>query len=350
MEDRLEAVVWDGGRDGTLRLVDQRKLPQVWERLACETLDAVVEAIATLTVRGAPAIGVAAAYGVVVGVREHHEARGADAALEHTLAALAASRPTARNLFTALERMKAKAGGLLELPRDELLDALLAEARAFHAEDKELCEAIGAHGWSLVPEKGAVLTHCHAGALATGGIGTALGVMHRAQREGVRFAAYACETRPLLQGARLTAWELGERGIPVTLVCDTMAASVMASGKVGCVIVGADRIAKNGDTANKIGTLGLAVMARHFGIPFYIAAPSSTFDLSLEDGAGIPIEERDGSEVRGVRGTPTAPDQVAVWNPAFDVTPASLIHGIITERGLITEPDAQKIEALLGSS
>ncbi len=348
MDERLDAVVWQGDVEGQLLLVDQRRLPQVWERIACPSLASVVEAIASLTVRGAPAIGVAAGYGVVVGMRElrglEHEA-----ALQQTVEALAGSRPTARNLFEVLERMRSRAEELAGQPRQAVLARLLEHARAIHAEDRARCEAIGEHGWRLVPAGGAVLTHCHAGALATGGIGTALGVLHRARREAVAFAVYAGETRPLLQGARLTAWELQETGADVTLVCDTMTAALMAAGRVDMVLVGADRIARNGDTANKIGTLGLAVMAHHFGIPFYVAAPSSTFDLKLADGRGIPIEERDAAEVRGVRGTPTAPDGVKVWNPAFDVTPARLIRGIITQFGVIESPCEASVAAMLGA-
>ncbi len=316
----LETLSWIGGIDGYLRLIDQTRLPVEFVHAECRTVEAVWEAIRSLRVRGAPAIGIAAAYGLCVGVQTA-AADDADAffsRLDETAAYLAASRPTAVNLFWALHRMKAVAAGLRGGGVREIAAALLAEAKAIHAEDRRMCRAIGRHGAELLCDGQGVLTHCNAGGLATADYGTALAVIFAAVESGKRLRVYADETRPLLQGARLTAWELKQRGIDVTLICDNMAAQVMREGRVGAVITGADRIAANGDTANKIGTYGVAVLAAAHKIPFYIAAPGSTFDLSLESGQQIPIEQRDPREVTHGFGRQTAPEGIDVYNPAFE--------------------------------
>src|SRR5438093_4790595 len=330
-------IAWIGGTDGFVRLIDQTLLPTRLEFRDCRTVEEMWEAIRNLRVRGAPAIGVAAAMGVVLGMQPLEDrTRGAYwNRLREVTAYLRTSRPTAVNLFWALNRMERCVHGRTEeLSPEQLTALLLQEARAIEEEDRRMCRAIGEAGAALIQEGQGVLTHCNAGGLATADYGTALAVFFRAAEQGRRFEVYADETRPLLQGARLTAWELQQRGIPVTLICDSMAAQVMKEGRVQTVVVGADRIAANGDTANKIGTYAVALLARAHGIPFYVAAPSSTFDLSLPTGDGIPIEQRDPREVTQGFGRPTAPDGVKVYNPAFDVTPAALITGIITERGL----------------
>jgi len=331
----LEASRW---HDDHMEIVDQSQLPGKIAIVRMETLEDVVDAIRTLKIRGAPAIGIAAGYGVVVGVRNlARNGKLSSDAIEDVLRRLAASRPTAVNLPWALERMRKVVGAVGLRDGNVLVDALLREAIAIHEEDKELCRKISAYGTELIPE-GGVLTHCHAGALATGGIGTAVGVIRTAHEMRKSVHVYADETRPLLQGARLTAWELVQLGVPVTLICDNMAASLMASGKIQSVIVGADRIASNGDTANKIGTYSVAVLAKYHGIPFFVAAPYSTIDTTLKSGAEIPIEQRDSNEVRGFRDQLWAPENVPVWNPAFDVTPAELITAIVTESGVSRYP------------
>ena len=325
-----------------LRLLDQRRLPTEELFLECRALQQVAEAIKTLAVRGAPAIGVAAAYGVVIGVQEAVESGNSIDAqtLADIIEKLAATRPTAVNLFWALERMK-KAGekGLKnDFDKDDLRDLLLAEADRIYAEDDQAHHQLGKFGVQLIPAGARILTHCNAGALACAEYGTALGVMRAAQTAGKNIKVYADETRPLLQGSRLTTWELLKEKIPVTLICDNMAAHCMAKGMIDLVIVGADRIAANGDTANKIGTYSVALAAKAHNLPFYVAAPTATIDFSLADGAAIPIEERDPDEVRFFGEKRTAPAEVAVYNPAFDVTPATLINAIITEKGIFT-PD-----------
>ncbi len=333
-------LAWIGDHNGHLRLLDQTRLPVELTYLDCRTVEEVWTAIRALSVRGAPAIGVAAAYGVVLGVRENGPLEASKR--------LRTSRPTAVNLFWALDRMDRLAASLSPaLPRDELGRRLLDEAHFIEDEDRRTCRAIGAAGANLIQDGSGVLTHCNAGGLATAEYGTALAVLFTAAERGRPFRVFVDETRPLLQGARLTAWELQQAGLDATLICDNMAAQVMKEGRVNLVIVGADRIAANGDTANKIGTYGVAVLARHHGIPFYVAAPVSTFDLSLVNGAGIPIEQRDPREVTHGFGRQTAPDGIAVYNPAFDVTPAELIAGIITERGIIRPVDAESIRAAL---
>ena len=339
------SVRWEGAADGQLWLLDQTKLPGELLEFACPSAQAVWDAIRQLKVRGAPAIGIAAAYGVITGMQERLEASSelpsaaAQSLLNQVCDFLATSRPTAVNVFWALDRMRAAgtaacAGKLVQ--RSELLGQLLQTAQDIHAEDREMCHAIGRHGAELLRSAQGVLTHCNAGGLATAEYGTALAAIFAAQDAGHLLHVYVDETRPLLQGARLTAWELQQRGVPATLICDSMAAQVMREGRVQAVITGADRIAANGDSANKIGTYGLAVLAAAHGIPFYIAAPSSTFDLSLASGEGIPIEQRAPEEITEGLGRRTAPLGIDVYNPAFDVTPARLIHAIITEQGIIS--------------
>ncbi len=345
-------IEWVGGSDGFVRLIDQTLLPLRLEYRDCRTVEEVWEAIKTLRVRGAPAIGVAAAYGVVVGMQTIREDnyRLFARRLREVCDYLATSRPTAVNLFWALERMYSSWERVkFEHPEAQTMrEWLLREAQKIEAEDRAMCRAIGAAGAALVGEGQGVLTHCNAGGLATADYGTALAVMFAAAEQGRRFHVYADETRPLLQGARLTAWELKQRGIDVTLICDNMAAQVMKEGRVHLVVVGADRIAANGDTANKIGTYGVALLAAAHGIPFYVAAPSSTFDLSLPNGDGIPIEQRDPKEVTHGFGRQTAPEGVGVYNPAFDVTPAFLIAELATEKGLIAPVHEETIRATLG--
>jgi methylthioribose-1-phosphate isomerase len=333
----VETLEWQGGADGYLELIDQTRLPGELVTMECRDLESVWEAIRNLRVRGAPAIGIAAAYGVVIGLQEGDSDRTSlMPRLEQVLQYLASSRPTAVNLFWALSRIRRVAEDLSEQSVDRIRQRLLEEARAIHEEDRRMCRQIGQHGAKLLGDQvSGVLTHCNAGGLATAEYGTALSIFFTAQDHGRTLHVYVDETRPLLQGARLTAWELMQRKIPVTLICDSMAAQVMREGRVQAVVTGADRIAANGDAANKIGTYALAILAKHHGIPFYIAAPGSTFDLSIASGADIPIEQRAGEEITCGFGHRTAPEGVDVYNPAFDVTPASLISAIITERGVI---------------
>jgi len=352
---KTETLTWLGGPDGHLRMIDQTRLPVELVEIDCRDVESVWEAIKTLRVRGAPAIGIAAAYGVCVGLQSAADPlRGCpedEAALfrrlDEVAAYLATSRPTAVNLFWALERMKSAAGKLHGRPPAEIAARLLQEARAIHEEDRAMCRAIGEHGAKLLADGQGVLTHCNAGGLATAEYGTALAVFFMAAEQGKRLSIYADETRPLLQGARLTAWELQRAGLDVTLICDSMAAQVMREGRVQAVVTGADRIAANGDTANKIGTYGLAVSAAAHKIPFYIAAPTSTFDLSIASGAEIPIEQRDAREITHGFGRQTAPEGVKVYNPAFDVTPAELIAAIICERGVIRPVTREGIAEML---
>jgi methylthioribose-1-phosphate isomerase len=345
------AVSWIGETDGLLRLLDQTLLPTEVRCRDCRSVEEVWEAIRALRVRGAPAIGIAAALGVVVGMQKLDPGRGFGQRLREVTAYLRTSRPTAVNLFWALDRMERSVQPHLDqLPGAELLGILLKEALAIAEEDRRMCQEIGRVGAELIQSGHGVLTHCNAGALATADYGTALSAIFTAAMQGKTIHVFADETRPLLQGARLTAWELQQRGIPVTLICDNMAAQVMKEGRVQLVIVGADRIAANGDTANKIGTYGVAVLAKAHGIPFYVAAPSSTFDLSLPTGDAIPIEQRDPREITHGLGKQTAPDGIGVYNPAFDVTPAALIAGIITERGLIRPVSVAAIAQTLASA
>jgi len=341
----VKNIEWVGDAEtGCLRLLDQTRLPTEVACIDCRDVETVFDAIRRLVVRGAPAIGIAAAYGCVVGVQD--DGPGLVATAER----LAASRPTAVNLFWALERMKHTAD-----QRGATPEVLLEAARAIHDEDRAMCRAIGEHGLRWLEAHGlrsqgfGVLTHCNAGALATGGVGTATAPMYLAHERGLPIGVWADETRPLLQGARLTAFELAAAGVPVTLICDDMAAQVMREGKVQAVITGADRIAANGDAANKIGTYNLAVLARHHGIPFAIAAPSSTFDLGLPSGEQIPIEQRGAEEITEGFGRRTAPDGVATYSPAFDVTPAELIDALITERGVVAPVNAERVAEVLGA-
>lgn len=342
---------WVGDVDGFVRLLDQTLLPSEETYRDCKTVEEVWEAIKMLRVRGAPAIGVAAAMGVVVGVQTA-KGKSLDAfqmRLKEVSDYLRTSRPTAVNLFWALDRMEKRFQDDLahsDNPVD-LHRYLLEEALAMEDEDRQTCWAIGVHGASLIGPNQGVLTHCNAGGLATADYGTALAVMFAAAAAGTSFQVYADETRPLLQGARLTTWELSRRGLDVTLICDNMAAQVMKEGKIQLVITGADRIAANGDSANKIGTYGVALLAKAHNIPFYIAAPASTFDMTLPNGEGIPIEQRLAEEITHGFGKQTAPDGVKVYNPAFDVTPAELIAGIITEKGLITPVTEKNIRTTL---
>jgi methylthioribose-1-phosphate isomerase len=339
----FQTLEWVGGVEGYLRLLDQTRLPTDAVYLECRTAEDVWQAIRRLSVRGAPAIGVAAAYGVCLGV---HQGRSVDEVCDY----LATSRPTAVNLFWALARMRrvgtAHQNSAGDSSKRWAVPTLLAEAQAIHDEDRALCAAIGRHGAGLLAELPAgagILTHCNAGALATGGDGTALAVIFELARRGKRPRLWVDETRPLLQGARLTMWELMQRGIEATLICDSAAALVMREGRIQAVITGADRIAASGDTANKIGTYGVATLARAHGIAFYVAAPWTTFDLSIAKGAQIPIEQRAAEEVAAGFGRQTAPDGAAVYNPAFDVTPAELIAAIITDRGVIQPVNADSI-------
>ncbi|TWT45530.1 Methylthioribose-1-phosphate isomerase [Phycisphaerae bacterium RAS1] len=343
---------WDGGPAGCLRLLDQTELPLRTVYLDCRTAEQVHEAIRMLRVRGAPAIGVAAAYGLCLGAGTVRAATLSDwvASVESVAGFLRAARPTAVNLAWALDRMLRRARQAAHEARtaSEAWEHLLAEADRMAEEDAAACRRIGELGAGLIPDGGGVLTHCNAGALATVAWGTALAPLYVAHERGRRFRIYADETRPLLQGARLTAYELAAAGLDVTVLCDNAAAQLMRSGAVQLVIVGADRIAANGDTANKIGTYGLALAARHHKIPFYVAAPTSTFDLALADGQGIPIEQRNAQEVSEGFGVRTVPAGVKCLNPAFDVTPAALITGILTENGVLKPVTEEKIAEKVG--
>jgi methylthioribose-1-phosphate isomerase len=347
----IETLAWIGDVDGHLAMIDQTRLPTELVRIELHDVEAVWEAIRSLRVRGAPAIGIAAAYGVCVGIQTV-AGRDEDVFFDRLRAVsdhLATSRPTAVNLFWALDRLTKLANERRgkEAP-DRIAVALLDEARAIHEEDRQMCRAIGRHGAALLDNGDGVLTHCNAGGLATADYGTALAVFFAAHEQGKALHVYADETRPLLQGARLTAWELQQRGIDVTLICDSMAAQVMREGRVKAVVTGADRIAANGDVANKIGTYQLALVAAAHDVPFYVAAPSSTFDLSLANGDGIPIEQRDASEITRGFGRQTAPDGVKVYNPAFDVTPARLVRAIICEKGVIQPVNRETVRQMVG--
>ncbi len=346
----VQAVKWIGGTDGCLELVDQRRLPVEFVSLQCRDVQTLFEAIKTLAVRGAPAIGVAGAYGLVLTLQKLTKKDSIANALEALAEArryLVSSRPTAVNLSWALDRVCKRANALHRTTLQNLREAVLAEANAIYVEDVDMCRRIGLNGEKFIKEGAGVLTHCNAGALATAGQGTALSVMFEAHKKGRKFGVYADETRPLLQGARLTAWELKQAGIDVTLICDSMAGWLMKQGKINAVITGADRIAANGDAANKIGTYSLSILAREHGVPFYIAAPSSTFDLSIKSGAEIPIEQRPAEEVTTLHGTQIAPAGVSAYNPAFDVTEARDIAAIITEKGVIEKPTTEKIAECL---
>jgi methylthioribose-1-phosphate isomerase len=340
-------------------MIDQRKLPAEEVYVRCETAAEVARAIKTMVIRGAPAIGVAAAMGIALGMRTSKATGTQKFAAEFykICELMAATRPTAVNLFWAIDRMKRAFAAAAEAGEsvDQIKDRLDREAQLIHDEDVASCRAMGAFGAAVVPAEARILTHCNAGALATAGYGTALGVIRGAVEQGKQVTVYADETRPFLQGARLTAWELVRDGIPTTVITDNMAGALMHQGRVNFVVVGADRIAANGDTANKIGTYSVAILAREHQIPFYVAAPLSTIDLNTPDGQHIPIEERQAKEVTHLRGTQLTPEGATVWNPAFDVTPSHLIAGIITERGIFRPPYSESLkrafetEAVAGS-
>jgi methylthioribose-1-phosphate isomerase len=333
----VETIQWTGA--GVV-MIDQTRLPREQVFVTCRSYLEVAQAIRSMVVRGAPAIGVAAAMGVALGVQE-----GADFAT--VCDTLARTRPTAVNLFWAIERMRKLRAALDGAPEAELRRRMIEEACRIRLEDIAVCQAIGRNGAPLVPDGKTVLTHCNAGALATAGYGTALGVIRAALEAGKKIDVFADETRPFLQGSRLTAWELEQDGIPTTLITDNMAGYFLHSGRIGCVVVGADRIAANGDVANKIGTYSLAVLAKENGVPFYVAAPVSTFDLTLASGDAIPIEQRAPEEVTHVFGVPVAPDRVAAANPAFDVTPARYIAAIVCERGVARPPYEESLRHML---
>jgi methylthioribose-1-phosphate isomerase len=332
-----------------VRFIDQTKLPTEEVYVTCKDYKEVANAIRTMIVRGAPAIGVAAAMGVAIGAQRSKATSltELERQLEVVCNAIAETRPTAVNLFWAIRRMREKFDELRSLPVERIKTELVAEAQRMHVEDIAANEAMGRHGAVLLPNSGGILTHCNAGALATAGYGTALGVIRAAVESGKKLHVFADETRPFLQGSRLTAWELMKDGIPTTVIADNMAGAMMRQGKIGAVVVGADRIAANGDVANKIGTYTVAVLAKEHGIPFYVAAPTSTVDLNTRDGSKIPIEQRASTEVTHLAGKQIAPDAVRVENPAFDVTPSKYVAAIITERGVARAPYEESLAGLV---
>ncbi len=332
----VETIEWT---DAGVVMIDQTRLPREQVFVTCRSYVEVAVAIRSMVIRGAPAIGVAAAMGVALGVQE-------DADFDRVCETLASTRPTAVNLFWAIERMRVLRASLKGVARKELVARMIEEAKNIRLDDIAICRAMGKHGAPLVPDGKTVLTHCNAGALATAGYGTALGVIRAAAEAGKKIDVFADETRPFLQGARLTAWELQQDGIATTLITDNMAGHFLHSGRIGCVVVGADRIAANGDVANKIGTYSLAVLAKENNVPFYVAAPVSTFDLTLASGDSIPIEQRSAEEVTHVFGVPVAPENIAVENPAFDVTPARYVTAIISERGVARAPYEESLKRL----
>ncbi|HEX4808795.1 MAG TPA: S-methyl-5-thioribose-1-phosphate isomerase [Bryobacteraceae bacterium] len=340
----IETIEWTP--EGVV-MIDQTRLPRETVYVTCRDYREVAEAIRSMVIRGAPAIGVAAAMGVALGAI-HSNDLGAD--MPAICETLARTRPTAVNLFWAIDRMRNLYASIRHLPMNQIRERLVTEAALVRTEDIAINQAIGRHGAPLVPDGKTVLTHCNAGALATAGFGTALGVIRAAVLAGKKIDVFADETRPFLQGARLTAWELQRDGIETTLITDNMAGHFLHSGRIGCVIVGADRIAANGDVANKIGTYGVAVLAKENGVPFYVAAPISTLDLMLESGEQIPIEERSAREVTHVQSVQVAPDGIKVANPAFDVTPHRYVSAIITERGVARPPFTASLAAFAGAS
>jgi len=332
-------------QDDRVVMIDQRKLPLEEAYVECRSEEEVARAIETMVIRGAPAIGIAAAYGVALGVMNAAPTGEVDRQFDVIIQRLARTRPTARNLFWALERMQRVYGENKLLPCGALGLRLVREAQAIEAEDLETNEKIGSFGKDLIADGDSVLTHCNAGGLATSGYGTAIGIIRTAFEEGKKVQVFVDETRPFLQGARLTTWELHKLGIPMTLITDNMAGWLMKKGEISLVITGADRIARNGDAANKIGTYSLAVLAKHHSLPFYVAAPLNTFDFCLQNGAEIPIEERPGDEVRQVGGCAITLPDIPVRNPAFDVVPAKLISAIISERGIARRPYGRSLKA-----
>ncbi len=335
-----------------IRFLDQTKLPTEEAYVTATTAEQVADAIRTMVIRGAPAIGVAAAMGIALAARYSKAESAADLKreLDRTSDLLSKTRPTAVNLFWAIQRMKDKFERVRIRPIGQIKQDLAEEAQRMHAEDIAANQAMGHHGATLLPSSGGVLTHCNAGALATAGYGTALGVIRAAVEQGKKIHVYADETRPFLQGSRLTAWELMKDGIPATVISDSMAGAMMRQGKIGAVVVGADRVAANGDVANKIGTYSVAVLAKEHGIPFYVAAPISTVDLACPNGSKIPIEQRDVKEVSHIAGRQMVPDGVSIENPAFDVTPAKYVTAIITERGIARAPYEESLSALAGKT
>ncbi len=342
----IETIQW---KDDSVILIDQTRLPLEERYLTCRTYEEVAAAIRDMNIRGAPAIGVAAAMGVALGVL-HAPEQGMDSAFEKICDTIGRTRPTAVNLFWAIGRMRRLYDSLRGGPASEIRRRMVEEAICIREEDIAICRAIGRHGAGLLPADRTVLTHCNAGALATAGYGTALGVIRAAVESGKKLDVFADETRPFLQGARLTGWELQQDGIPATLITDNMAGHFLKSGRIGCVVVGADRIAGNGDVANKIGTYSVAVLARENNVPFYVAAPISTLDLTLASGDQIPIEQRAAAEVTHVFGQPVAPPGTPVENPAFDVTPSRYVAAIITERGVARAPYEESLKRLAGET
>ena len=332
-----------------VRFLDQTKLPTEEVYVTCKTYQQVADVIRNMVVRGAPAIGVAAAMGIALGVKDSSASTvgGLKQDFDQICQVIGETRPTAVNLFWAIRRMQDKFESLRIRPIGQIRQAIIAEAQSMHAEDIAANRAMGRHGATLMPNSGGVLTHCNAGALATAGYGTALGVIRAAVEQGKKIHVYADETRPFLQGSRLTAWELMKDGIPTTVISDNMAGAMMKQGKITAIVVGADRIAANGDVANKIGTYTVAVLAKEHGIPFYVAAPISTVDLNTPDGSKIPIEERSAKEVTHIAGRQMVPDGVSVENPAFDVTPARYVAAIITENGIARAPYDQSLRKLV---
>ncbi|MFY9912367.1 MAG: S-methyl-5-thioribose-1-phosphate isomerase [Candidatus Sulfotelmatobacter sp.] len=341
----IQTLEWT---DQGVRFIDQTKLPTEETYVTCKTYEQVADAIRTMIVRGAPAIGVAAAMGIALGVRDSKAETVAELKqdLNRICDVIGETRPTAVNLFWAIQRMQERFERLRIRPITQIRHELVEEARRMHAEDIAANQAMGNHGATLLPSSGGVLTHCNAGALATAGYGTALGVIRAAVEKGKKIHVYADETRPFLQGARLTAWELMKDGIPTTVISDNMAGAMMRQGKIGAIVVGADRIATNGDVANKIGTYTVAVLAKENGIPFYVAAPISTIDMACPDGSKIPIEQRNPREVSHIAGKQMVPDGVSIENPAFDVTPAKYVSAIITERGIARAPYEESLRNL----
>jgi methylthioribose-1-phosphate isomerase len=341
----IQTLEWT---DSGVRFIDQTKLPTEEVYVNCTTYEQVADVIRNMVVRGAPAIGVAAAMGIALGVKNSKAENGAELKkdFDQICDVIGKTRPTAVNLFWAIRRMQDKFEYLRMRPINQVKQSLVEEAQRMHAEDIAANQAMGRHGATLMPSSGGVLTHCNAGALATAGYGTALGVIRAAVEQGKKIHVYADETRPFLQGSRLTAWELNKDGIPTTVISDNMAGAMMKQGKIGAVVVGADRIAANGDVANKIGTYTVAVLAKEHGIPFYVAAPFSTIDMETADGSGIPIEQRSSREVTHIAGKQMVPDGVEVENPAFDVTPAKYVTAIVTERGIAKAPYVETLKKL----
>jgi methylthioribose-1-phosphate isomerase len=343
----IQTLEWT---DQGVRFIDQTKLPTEEVYVNCTTYQQVADVIRNMVVRGAPAIGVSAAMGIALGVKNSKAENGGDLKrdFDQICEVIGKTRPTAVNLFWAIKRMQQKFETIRMRPIPQIKQSLIEEGQRMHAEDIAINQAMGRHGAALMPASGGVLTHCNAGALATAGYGTALGVIRAAVEAGKKIQVYADETRPFLQGARLTAWELVKDGIPTTVISDNMSGAMMRQGKIGAVIVGADRIAANGDVANKIGTYTVAVLAKEHGIPFYVAAPISTVDLETPDGSGIPIEQRNATEVTHFAGKQVTPDGVGIENPAFDVTPAKYVTAIVTERGVAKAPYQQSLKELVG--